>query len=270
MTHGDGGGRAGFLAIHRGSSPNREHDSSLIGEVLVAHLSRIGPISPAAAADLRSIHGEVRQISRGHDVLRSNGPPSAGVLLVSGLLHGYSARADGAIQIHGFLFPGECGGIDGVLLPTLNSAVCAAVDSRVGLVPFAELRAVIDRHPELVTLMWQATTVQGAMAREWLVRNSLLSARGRMAHLFCEVYVRTHSLGLATGANCPFPATQELLARTLGITSVHVNRTLQMLRDTGLVELKGGALQIPDYPALARLAGFDSRYLHLEDTLAAA
>ena len=270
MNNGDGGGRTGYSVLQRGSAPNKEQEASLIGEVLVAHLSRIGAMSPEAAADLRSIHGEVRQVSRGHDVLRSSGPPSAGVLLLSGLLHGYSARADGAVQIHGFLFPGEVGGIDGVLLPTLNSAVCAAVDSRVGLVPFADLRTVIDRHSELITLMWQANTIQGAMAREWLVRNSLLSARGRMAHLFCEVYVRTHSLGLSSGSDCPFPATQELLARTLGITSVHVNRTLQMLRDTGLVELKGGALQIPDYPALARLAGFDSRYLHLEGTLAAA
>ncbi len=269
MAENDSGVRAGTFSPHISESLARERDATLLGDALVSNLSRIAPVSPEAAADLRTIRGEIRQIARGHDVLRSNGPPSSGVLLLSGLLHGYSARSDGAIQIHGFIFPGEAGGLDGLLLPTLNSAICAAVDSRCALISFADLKAVIDAHPELVTLMWRATTVQGAMAREWLVRNSLLSARGRMAHLFCEVFVRTRALGLCKTDTCAFPATQELLARTLGITSVHVNRTLQMLRDTGLVELKSGSLQITDYPALARLAGFDSRYLHLEDTLAA-
>jgi CRP-like cAMP-binding protein len=253
-----------------GSAPlNRERDPAIVGDALVSNLSRYSPLSAAAQAELRAIRGEVRDVSRGHDVLRANSPPNSGVLLLSGMLHGYCARADGAIQIHGFVFPGESGGLDGILLPTLNCAVSAAVDSRVALVPFADLRAVIDAHRDLLTAMWRETTVQGAMAREWLVRNSLLSARSRMAHLFCEVYVRTGALGLRRGDTCPFPATQELLARTLGITSVHVNRTLQLLRETGLVELKSGRLQVSDYPALARLAGFDSHYLHLEDTLAA-
>jgi CRP-like cAMP-binding protein len=269
MIRGDADKPPGSQLASGGAVPGRERDAAVLGDALVAHFARDCRVSPAAEADLRAVRGELRDISRGHDVLRANGPPSSGVLLLSGMLHGYCARADGAIQIHGFVFPGEAGGLDGILLPTLNCAVSAAVDSRVALVPFAELRPVIDAHQQLVVAMWRETTVQGAMAREWLVRNSLLSARGRMAHLFCEVYVRTGALGLRQGDTCPFPATQELLARTLGITSVHVNRTLQMLRDTGLVELKGGRLQIPDYPALARLAGFDSHYLHLEDTLAA-
>jgi CRP-like cAMP-binding protein len=60
-----------------------------------------------------------------------------------------------------------------------------------------------------------------------------------------------------------FPLTQELVADALGLTSVHVNRTLQVLRETGAVEWKGGRLTIPDLARLQQMADFNPTYLHL-------
>jgi CRP-like cAMP-binding protein len=89
-----------------------------------------------------------------------------------------------------------------------------------------------------------------------------------MAHLFCEQYVRSAVAGLSEpgkGRACPFPVTQALLGDTLGLSVVHVNRTLQELRDAKLVSFEHGRLEILDWEGLVKLSGFDTTYLHLDD-----
>jgi hypothetical protein len=54
-----------------------------------------------------------------------------------------------------------------------------------------------------------------------------------------------------------------MLGEALGLTAVHVNRTLQVLRETGLADLKGGRLFVNDFAGLARVGQFDPHYLHL-------
>jgi CRP-like cAMP-binding protein len=59
------------------------------------------------------------------------------------------------------------------------------------------------------------------------------------------------------------PVTQEMLADALGLTGVHVNRTLHTLRDTGMVEHKNGRLLVHDFRRLAAYADFERTYLHI-------
>ena len=51
---------------------------------------------------------------------------------------------------------------------------------------------------------------------------------------------------------------------SLGLTSVHINRTLQALRKTGMVELENRRLVIHDMAGLKHLGEFDPDYLYLE------
>ncbi|ANC88644.1 hypothetical protein A7E77_16895 (plasmid) [Sphingomonas sp. NIC1] len=57
------------------------------------------------------------------------------------------------------------------------------------------------------------------------------------------------------------PLTQEQIADVLGLTSVHVNRTVQQLRAESLIETKGRTVMIADMDALRQIAGFDPAYL---------
>jgi CRP-like cAMP-binding protein len=78
-------------------------------------------------------------------------------------------------------------------------------------------------------LQW-ASIVQGAIAREWLVSLGQRTAAERLAHLLWEIYHRHQIVGLTSGNSCEFPVAQADLADTLGLPTVHVNRTLQDLR----------------------------------------
>jgi DNA-binding transcriptional regulator LsrR (DeoR family) len=54
------------------------------------------------------------------------------------------------------------------------------------------------------------------------------------------------------------------MGECLGLTSVHVNRTLQELRRQGLVELEGRRLRILDLDALKAVGSFDPAYLYVQ------
>jgi hypothetical protein len=92
----------------------------------------------------------------------------------------------------------------------------------------------------------------------------------QMAHLFCELFTRLQTVGLTDGNSFDFPLTQEELGDTLGVSTVHVNRMLQQIRDEGLIVLKGKALTIPDLGRLSQFADFDPNYLHLKNSRRAA
>jgi CRP-like cAMP-binding protein len=82
------------------------------------------------------------------------------------------------------------------------------------------------------------------------------TALERTAHLFLELRQRLAAVGLADGARFPLPLTQEVLADTLGLSIVHMNRTLQQLRREGLVEVKSGWARLLDPAALAARCAF--------------
>lgn len=80
----------------------------------------------------------------------------------------------------------------------------------------------------------------------------------RFAHLLLELRDRLRGVGLATNTHFRMPLTQEMLADTLGLTSVHVNRTLQMMRQQELIELEGREVTLLLLDELARLADYPS------------
>ncbi len=91
-----------------------------------------------------------------------------------------------------------------------------------------------------------------AIQREWTVNLGQRTAIERVGHLFCELFLRLRCVGLTEGDSCALPLTQVELADALGLSNVHVNRTLQELRRAGLIVLKGGRLTIPDFAALQK------------------
>ena len=84
----------------------------------------------------------------------------------------------------------------------------------------------------------------------------------RVAHLMCELYIRARSIGLTDGPQFALPLSQALLADSLGMTPIHLNRILKQLRASDAMTLTRGNVLITDPAKLVRIAGFDENYLH--------
>jgi len=122
----------------------------------------------------------------------------------------------------------------------------------------------LERYPRLARAFWWSTLVDESITREWVVNVGHRTAFERMAHLFCEIFERLHTVGLTRGDTCDLPLTQAELSDALALSAVHVNRVLMEMRHNQLITLRNQQLTLHDYPALRNIAGFDARYLHLD------
>ena len=90
-----------------------------------------------------------------------------------------------------------------------------------------------------------------------------VDALERLAHLFCEIACRMDAVGLGAGGRYEMPLTQAEIGDLLGLSVVHVNRTLQQLRSTGALTLRARRLVVHDFELLRKIGEFDPSYLGL-------
>jgi CRP-like cAMP-binding protein len=197
-------------------------------------------------------------------VVRAGEELHVSILLLEGLMGRYKDLRNGQRQIMELHVPGDFLDLHSFLLKRLDHNVISLVPSRTAIVPHDRLRAITEHHPHLARLLWLTTLLDGAIHREWLVSLGRRSALARIAHFFCEMHLRFAVVGLAGDAGFPLPITQADLAECLGLTAVHVNRTLRQLREAGLAVFRDGRVEIPDLAGLKRTGEFEATYLQLE------
>ena len=91
-----------------------------------------------------------------------------------------------------------------------------------------------------------------------IIRLGRLTAYERTAHLFLELHDKQLRAGLTETGAVQLPITQDVLADSLGLSAVHMNRTLQQLRRDGLIIYRGGQLLLPDLRGLQQAARLSS------------
>ena len=89
-----------------------------------------------------------------------------------------------------------------------------------------------------------------------IVRLGRQTATERMCHLLLELRWRLHAVGLAPTREFALPLTQEAIGDAVGLSIVHVNRTLQDLRRRGLIELRQGRVVLLEAERMAEIAEF--------------
>ena len=184
------------------------------------------------------------------------------------LLDGWMARAkdlqSGQRQLAELQVAGDFVDLHGFVLKRLDHDIVTLSRCRVGIVPHDRLKELTERSPHLTRLYWFMTNLDAAIQREWTLSLGSRTALARMAHLFCELNARLGIGGFAEKDSYDFPLTQVELGECLGLTSVHVNRTLQELRRRGLLALENRRVTIHDLEALKQVAEFDGLYLYVE------
>lgn len=186
------------------------------------------------------------------------------LLFLEGFAYRYTILPQGARQIIGFLLPGDvCEMREGRPLAPYGARALTVVRTALLGNPL-QLAEQLDHRTRFASYVAHRRLIEAQIAREWVINVAGRSALERLAHLFCELFTRLRHLGLATENACTIPLTQTDLADCLGLTAVHVNRTLMTLRRRGLLELRARVLTIQNHAELQRLAGFDPTYLQLE------
>ena len=212
---------------------------------------------------LRSIVGRERTVPAGEYPVSEGTRPNVSTLLLEGFAARYKLLADGTRQITALQVPGDFVDLQAFPLTIMDHGILAMSGCRVAHVEHADLRAITITHPHLTRLLWLETLVDGAVPREWIVAMGRRSKPAHLAHLICELYIRLKKVRRTNGPSFQFPLTQTAMAGVLGVSLVHLNKTLQSLRKERAFTWEGRVITIPDWAKLQDIAGFDPGYLAL-------
>lgn len=214
-------------------------------EALTAHAHRIHHLGPR------------------EDLAKQGEEPSYMNLVLEGWACRYKQIEDGRRQIIALFAPGDMCDPMIFLISRMSHALGSLTPVTVARFTREEMETLTSEHPNLGKAFWFDTLIAAEIQREWTVSLGCRTAAQRMAHLFCELPLRLKSVGLSDGSECDLPMTQSDLADALGLSTVHINRTLQELRGTGFVDVKNRRLMIRNERGLREFAFFDPGYLHL-------
>jgi len=221
------------------------------------------PLSPEERTALLALPMHAAQFDAYQDIVREGDRPSRCFAVLEGFVATYKTTQPGKRQVMAYHVPGDVPDLQSLHLKVLDNSIAAVSPCRVGFVEHDAVRALFQAQPRLVGVFWRSTLIDAALVREWMLNIGRREAYARMAHLFCELITRLDAVGLAPDRTCLLPMTQPELADALGITPVHVNRTLGELRDKGLITLRSRRLTVNDWDGLVAAAEFDPTYLHL-------
>ena len=230
---------------------------------LTRRLEEYTPLSNADRAELAQLTAQAtRIVEPRHDLIREGDTPSVVYLILKGWACRYRTLKDGRRQIIDFAIPGDLCDLNIFILDHVDHSIGALTKLAVAQIERDELHRIATSSPNITTALWWQELVSKSIHREWIVNVGQRSALERVAHLFCEMFLRLETVGLSDGFSCDFPPTQQDIADATGLTAVHVNRTVQELRRSGLVVLEGRRLTIPDLAALQAAGMFNPAYLH--------
>lgn len=208
-----------------------------------------------AVTQVRTVPARTTLIRRGELVNYST-------LLLNGFMCRYLDDREGYRQLVSLHVPGDFVDLHAFPMKRLDHDIATLSSCTIATFEHRTLAEIQEHRPRLTRWLWFSTLLDAAIHREWIFRMGRLGAEGRVAHFFCELYARLELVGLASDYHYELPATQADVAEACGITGVHVNRVLRLMRERGLATFRSGEVRILDYPRLRALAEFDPAYLY--------
>lgn len=227
---------------------------------LIARLQATEDLSENERRQIAGLPSTLRQVADGEIVLRQGEAATRCVFVVSGFL--YQARIVGdRSQILAFHVPGDMPCLHTLLAPAMDADLVGLGPSIVGYVAHAQLKQLLDGSLHLTRAFWRETLIDAAISRQWIARLGAQAALPKVAHLICELAARLEIVGLLTNGCFQMPMTQQHVADACGLSSVHVNRTIQRLRHRGLIAWEGSEIELLQPDELRQLADFTPDYL---------
>lgn len=229
-------------------------------------LEHSGHTDAADRAAIASIVAHHRVVAARQDLSAEPGRSTVLVLL-QGVMCRYRVMDGRSRRIASFVLPGDLCRLPEAPPKISDWNIGALSRCAVGEIPIEALTALARERPNINRVLWWMTLNELARAREWLVTGTM-PAPQRTAHLFCELHACLQAAGLAEGGAFRLEIGQAALADAVGLSTVHLNRTLRILREAGLACLSRGRVEIPDLAQLRAFATFDGAYLGLNGSVA--
>jgi CRP-like cAMP-binding protein len=168
------------------------------------------------------------RVRKGKDVLIAGKHYESAYVNHDGWLFRYKILHNGSRQIVDFILPGQIFGLQACLFRRSLYSVATITEASLSSIPLCMIDDALERNPKLSKAMFWSAICEAAILGEHVTNAARRSAYERISHLILELFVRLNAVGLTEGMTSLMPLTQELIGDALGLTTVHVNRTLRL------------------------------------------
>lgn len=199
---------------------------------------------------LRAIVQPLKHYDADTDIFVEGDTPYAVLAIMSGWACRYKTLASGKRQIVALLLPGDLTEPFGALPDYVDYSLVALTSVMVAPIAPAHLRHLAKNNAHLESALWRDLLMTQAANYERMLSLGRRTASERLGHLFCELYYRLKRVNLVADGAYDLPMVQSDMADLLGLSTVHVNRSLQELRASRMISLIGRRLKILDLEAL--------------------
>lgn len=198
----------------------------------------------------------IRTVSAGTGLFAEGDASDNLYVVLDGWMLQYRILEDGRRQILDFALAGAVLGYRAESEAALAFSVEALTDAEVAVIPLKNVGKLLSGGTESAIILLEAANDALLDVFDSLTDIGRRTAREAVAHFLFRMDRRIRRNAKQNkGGAVSFPLCQEHIGDALGLTSVHVCRTLGKLRNDRLVELGQGRLRILDVDALAKEAG---------------
>jgi CRP-like cAMP-binding protein len=233
-------------------------DTSSHADLLVRRMSHLADLSVKERALIESIAQRTEELPAGTELIHEGEALNSPRMLMAGWACRFRTLPDGRRQIFEFILPGDIYGL--CLRPQAIALTTSLALTPVVIADAAALATAIttevDSYPGLTRACYATASLDEAYLLNQLMRVGRQTAFERTAHFILEIHERLGLVGLAGETTVAIPLTQEIMADALGLSVVHLNRTLQQLRRNQLIEFKGGLVRLLQPDRLCEIANF--------------
>jgi CRP-like cAMP-binding protein len=223
------------------------------------------PMSSSSELDALQAHRSRAGVYKAGSNIYHQGDPAGAVYnVLAGWLCLYQMLADGRRQLVHFALPGAVIGLEPDGIATRIHDAVAQTDVTVCVIPRKSLAALRQRFNRLNERFLWLVERDEALAYEHLTSLGRHTADERIAHLLLELFCRVKArFPSHPGDIIELPLTQDVIADAVGLTAIHVNRTLRALREAGILEVRRRQLRILDIAKLTEMAGLTESVISL-------
>ena len=207
------------------------------------------------------IQNNIAHLERGDCLLKEGNDFECSYIIRAGWIMSYKITSQGRRQIVSIYLPGDFLGLHVNFIRRSILSYDALTKVEVALVEPMRIIEIHQRFPILASgLDWSAVRHLNILS-EHNVSLGARSSEARLLHLYLELWCRLMLVGEASAQGFEMRLTQEQTGDVLGLTPVHINRTIKKLSKDGLIEVEKRHVTFPDVRKAIHKADFDAAFL---------
>lgn len=256
---------------------NKLYVESFISKVLTGNwplikkFSSLRSLSHVEIEALMKIHEKLYIINARETFLNEGELNGQCLIITQGWAYRYRNFSNGDQQIINYYLPGDIINPFSSVLSKVNYSVASITPLQVCSFSSDELTELFAAGPQLKPLFESMFAWEDTQLAEQICCLGRYSAYQRTAHLLLELFQRLKIVEETEEDTFISPLTQQMMADTLGLSSVHMNRTLKKLCNDHCISIKSNKISLLEIGKLKQIAEYrdfdwkEAKYLSSQD-----